>query len=313
MAINESAYDALQKRAAYIDLSGRGHLRASGEDRVRFLHAMSTNHIEQLQPGTGCYAFFLSAQGRILADANIFCMPDYLLLDTEPETKESLREHLDKYIIADDVTVTDFTDTTSVISVEGPGAKEVLNSLNASATHLPYTIAEWDHRLIAHVSYTGGPGYEVIVPTEQKTELEALLGSVGVPEARLVEAEAVRLECGRPRYGVDFGGTNIPHETGLLHAIHSDKGCYLGQEIVERVRSRGHVNKVLTRLELDTQTPPARGVKVEVDNKAVGEISSAAFSPAFERTLAFAILRSEALTASLLVDGVSARVLRAKT
>src|SRR5690242_17216162 len=121
MAMNESAYDALRTRAAYIDLTGRGHLRATGEDRVRFLHAMSTNNIEHLQPGTGCYAFFLSAQGRILADAYIFCMPDYLLLDTEPEVKERLRDHLDKYIIADDVTVTDFSDTTSVVSVGGPG------------------------------------------------------------------------------------------------------------------------------------------------------------------------------------------------
>jgi folate-binding protein YgfZ len=313
MAMNQPAYDALRSRAAYIDLSGRGHLRATGEDRARLLHAMTTNHIQQLQPGTGCYAFFLSAQGRILADANIFCMPDYFLLDTEPETKTRLRDHLDKYIIADDVTITDFSDTTSVISVEGPGAEGVLKELGAPATHLPCTIAEWHHNLIAHVSYAGGPGYAVIVPTEHKTEFEAMLGSAGVPEARLAEAEAVRLECGRPRYGVDFGDTNIPHETGQLRAIHSTKGCYLGQEIVERVRSRGHVNKILTGLELDTETPPARGAKVEADGKTVGEISSSAYSPALACTLAFAILRTEALTSSLTVDGVSARVRRAQT
>jgi tRNA-modifying protein YgfZ len=313
MAMNEPAYNALRNRAAYIDLSGRGHLRATGEDRARLLHAMSTNHIQELQPGCGCYAFFLTSQGRILADANIFCMPDYLLIDTEPETKERLREHLDKYIIADDVTITDFSNATSVISVEGRGAETVLNSIGAPAAHAPYSIAEWDHSLLAHLSYTGGPGYAIIVPTEQKTDLEALLGSAGVPQARLTEAEAVRLECGRPRFGVDFGETNIPQETGQLHGVHFNKGCYLGQEIVERVRSRGHVNKVLSHLELETDTAPSRGAKVETDGKAVGEISSAAYSPALGRTLAFAILRAEALTSPLTIDGVNARVHRART
>src|SRR5919106_4918026 len=107
-----NTYDALRNRAAYIDLSGRGNIRATGEDRVRLLHAMTTNHVEQLQPGTGCYGFFLTAQGRILADVNLFCMPDYILLDTEPETRQRVREHLERYIIADDVTLEDFTDCT---------------------------------------------------------------------------------------------------------------------------------------------------------------------------------------------------------
>jgi folate-binding protein YgfZ len=313
MAMNESAYNALRRHAAYIDLSGRGQLRAVGDDRARLLHAMTTNHIEQLQPGTGCYAFFLSSQGRILADANIFCLSDYFLLDTEPETKDRLREHLDKYIIADDVTVTDFSESTSVISVEGPEAEAILNSIGAPAAHLPHTIAEWDHSMLAHVSYTGGPGYAVFVPNEQKTDFQALLGSAGVPEARLAEAEAVRLECGRPRYGIDFGETNIPQEVGQVHAVHSNKGCYLGQEIVERVRARGHVNKVLTRLELDSETPPPRGAKLETDGKPVGEVSSSAYSPALGRTLAFAIVRAEALTSPLTVEGVTARVRRAQT
>jgi aminomethyltransferase len=163
------------------------------------------------------------------------------------------------------------------------------------------------------VSYTGGPGYTIIVPGEHKSDLEALLGSLGVPQAHLAEAEAVRLECGRPRYGVDFGDTNIPQETGQTQAVHSNKGCYLGQEIVERVRSRGHVNRVLARLELSTESAPPRGAKVEADGKVTGEISSAAYSPALACTLAFAIVRAEALSSTFTVGGVSARVHRAQT
>jgi folate-binding protein YgfZ len=313
MAMNETAYDALRNRAAWIDLSGRGNLRATGEDRVRLLHAMTTNHIEQLQPGTGCYTFFLSAQGRILADANIFCLPDHLLIDTEPETRQKVHQHLDKFIIADDVTISDFTDDTAVINVEGPAAASVVAELGAPAAHLPYTIAEWEHGTIAHLSYTGGPGYSIMTPAERKSELTAKLGAAKVPEAKLAEAEVVRLEHGLPRYGVDFSDANIPQETQLARAVHNSKGCYLGQEIVERVRSRGHVNRVLTELELDTDTPPVRGAKVQSGDAVVGEISSAAYSPALARTVAFAIVRAEALKSPLQVNGSIARDRRVQT
>jgi len=308
-----NAYDALRNRAAYIDLSGRGNIRATGADRVRLLHAMTTNHVEQLQPGTGCYGFFLTAQGRILADVNLYCMPDYILLDTEPETRQRVKEHLERYIIADDVTLEDFTDCAAVINVEGPEAERIVKELGAPAAHLPFTIAEWDHALIAHNSYTGGPGYSVMLPVEQKSHFISRLDAAGIPCAGSAEAEAVRLENDRPRYGVDFSDANIPHETQLLHAVHNNKGCYLGQEIVERVRSRGHVNRVLTRLEIDSETVPARGTKVQSGDTAVGEIMSAAYSPSLGRTLAFAIARAESLESPLTVDGLSARVRRAKT
>src|SRR5262245_42878865 len=194
--MNETAYDALRTRAAYIDLSGRGNIRATGEDRARLLHAMCTNHVQQLQPGTGCYAFFLSSQGRILADANIFYMPDYLLLDTEPEARERVRQHLEKYIIADDVTLEDFTECTAVVGVEGPEAETVMRDLGAPVAHLPYTIEEWGHCLVAKTSYTGGSGYAVMLPLEHKAGLVARLAASGIPEAGLAEAEAVRLEQG---------------------------------------------------------------------------------------------------------------------
>jgi aminomethyltransferase len=311
--MNEIAYDALRTRAAYIDLTGRGNIRATGEDRARLVHAMCTNHIQQLQPGTGCYAFFLSSQGRILADANIFYMPDYLLLDTEPEARERVREHLEKFIIADDVALEDFTDCTAAIGVEGPHSEDIMKSLGAPAAHLPHTIAEWGHGLVARTSYTGAPGYEIMVPLEHKTDLLAQLSTAGLPEARLLEAETVRLEHGRPRYGVDFSDANIPQETQLTNAVHASKGCYLGQEIVERVRSRGHVNRLLTQLELDVTTAPVRGAKVHSNGSAVGEITSAAYSPGLATTIAFAIVRAEALEQSLTVESVHARVRRSRT
>src|ERR1700688_2229818 len=102
-------YDELRNAAAWLDLSSRGKIRLTGEDRARLLHAMTTNHIQQLTPGTGCYAFFLTAQGPILSDVNVLCLPDAFLLDTEPETRQTVFAHLDKYIIADDVLLEDVT------------------------------------------------------------------------------------------------------------------------------------------------------------------------------------------------------------
>ena len=124
-------YEALRNEAAWLDLSARGKIKATGEDRARLLHAMTTNHVESLAPGTGCYAYFLSAQGRILADVNLLCRTDHFLLDTEPETREKLFTHLDNFIIADDVTLEDVTLTLATIAVEGPGSAVVLRNLGA--------------------------------------------------------------------------------------------------------------------------------------------------------------------------------------
>ncbi len=306
--MDKTAYHALRERAAWIDLTGRGKIRAVGEDRVRLLHAMCTNHVQQLIPGTGCYAFFLNAQGRILSDANVFAMPDYLLLDTEPESRQRLIEHLDKFIIADDVMLNDFTDATATIAVEGPGSQEVLNSLGAMPAHAPDTLVEWDHSQIAHWSYTGGRGYSIYVESENKEALIRQLEQAGVPRASEQDAEIVRLENARPRFGVDFSEAQIPQETQLLDAIHFSKGCYLGQEIVERVRSRGHVNRLLTPVRIEGTDAPAKGTAVQHAGKDVGEITSAAFSPALGTVVGFAMVRAEALTGGELVTAVGARL-----
>src|SRR5579872_6071699 len=115
-----TGYQALRERAAFVNLSARGEIKITGEDRARLLHAMSTNHIQELTPGTGTYAFFLNDKGRILADANILCRPDHFLLDVEPEARQALYQHLDRFIIADDVALEDATASTAAFALEGP-------------------------------------------------------------------------------------------------------------------------------------------------------------------------------------------------
>lgn len=285
--------DAIHTSSAWLDLSQRGKIKLTGEDRARLLHAMTTNHVQQLTPGTGCYAYFLSAQGRILADANILCRPDHILLDTEPETREKLYQHLDKFIIADDVTLEDETAATATIAVEGPAAAEALHAMGAPVPEGPYANAAWDSRLVARLSYTGGPGYFVFAPIEEKAELIRRLESSGAAAGELSAFEIVRLENGKPRYGQDISERYLAQEVNQAHALNFNKGCYLGQEIVERVRSRGQVHRVLVPVLLDSPEVPAPGTKLQVEGKDVAEITSAAFSPHFGGVAGLAYVRVE--------------------
>jgi len=276
-----TGYDALRESAAWLDLSTRGRIYVTGEDRARLLHALTTNHVEQLTPGTGCYAFFLNAQGHILADVNLLCLEDRFLLDTEPETRDLVLRHLDKYIIADDVTLEDVTGSLACLAVEGPGGAGL-----QPANSFPNAI-------IQPVSSTGEPGFRIFVPVADKPALIAQLESAGAQAASPEEARTVRLEHGIPRYGEDIFDTTLPQETRQMQAIHFAKGCYLGQEIVERIRSRGHVNRLLAKLEIDGEEPLPAGTKVHAGDAEVGEITSSAFSPALGKLVALAYLRAQ--------------------
>lgn len=295
-------YRALRESAAFIDLGARGKIRATGEDRARLLHAMTTNHIEQLQPGQGCYAFFLNAQGRILGDANLLCFEDSLLLDTEPETRVKLFEHLDRYIIADDVTIEDETATLATISIEGPASVDALRRMGAPIPDAPYAWRPWEHRIVARISSTGSDGFFIFLPSVEAAEF---LSDSSIPRATAEDSRIVRIENGHPRYGDEITDRNLVQETGQLHAVHFSKGCYLGQEIVERVRSRAQIHRILRRLEIDTVTPPAPGTKTD----AV-EIASSAFSPALQKTVAMAYVRMESADpgTELTVNGARAVV-----
>lgn len=294
-----SGYQALREGAAWLDLDARGRFRASGEDRARLLHAMTTNHIQQLQPGATCYAFFLNDKGRILGDAYIHNLGDALLIDTEAATHDALFQHLDKFIIADDVTLEDAREDTAVIGLEGPHAADLRPEL--------------DGYIVADVSTTG-LGFRIFVPRAGKQALIDRLEQLGAVAATAEEQNIVRLERFRPVYGLDFSDKHLVHETQLLHAVHFTKGCYLGQEIVERVRSRGQVHRLLVPLYVNTHEVPASGSPVTAGEIAAGETMSAAFSPALGKSIAFAVLRSDHAKpgTQLTVGAASAEVAAAK-
>ncbi len=286
-----NGYQALRESSTWLDLSAHGRIRATGEDRVRLLHAMCTNHLQQLHSGEGCYAFFLNPQGRILADAVILALHDALLLATEPETRRGLYDHLDRYIIADDVTLEDTTDETVQIGIEGPAAADVVAGLGAPVPSAPYSHQAWGERLVARFSVTGQPGFSIVAPAAQREPLLHEIEAAGAVSASGEDARVVRLELAHPRYGEDITDRYLPHETQMLGAVHFNKGCYIGQEIVERIRSRGGVHRFLVPLEVEGDTPPEAGAAITADGKALGEITSAAWSPARGRIVALGYLR----------------------
>ena len=282
-----TGYEALRNRAAWLDLSARGKIKLTGEDRARLLHAMTTNHIQQLTPGTGCYAFFLNDKGRVLADANVLCRPDYFLLDVEPETRQPLYQHLDRFIIADDVSLEDVTDTTATIAIEGPEAASVLEGAGAPIPEADYSSADWGDALVARINSTGSSGFFIFAPASEKPALISRLEAAGAVPADAEAARVVRLEHGKPRYGEDISERFLAQEANQPQALNFSKGCYLGQEIVERVRSRGQIHRVLKPLTLDTKEPPAPGTKLE----DATEITSSAYSPAMDKVVALAYVR----------------------
>src|SRR5258708_4139735 len=160
--------EGLLHAAGLIDVSARGRIRVTGEDRARLLHAMTTNQIQALKPGEGCYAFFLNAQGRILADVNVLCFEDHLLLDSEPALRAKIYEHLDRYIIADDATLEDQTAQTAAISVEGPESESALRRLGAPVPEAAGSHLAWNGRIVARLETTGSGGYFVILPSTEK-------------------------------------------------------------------------------------------------------------------------------------------------
>ena len=296
-------HNAVRTDVGLIDLSHRGMLRITGSDRVTFLHNLVTNDITSLSPGMGCYATILNPKGRILADMRVYVLQDSLLLDTEPELPEKLFSTLDRYLIADDAVLEHVTEQIGSLGAYGPHSSALVKTL--FETELPekeHHFALCDFRgvtlLIVRSEITGEIGYNLFTPMEVIPDLWGTLcekgRSMNARHVGLHALNTLRIEAGIPRYGVDMNEEVIALEARLEHrAISFTKGCYVGQEVVARATYRGHVNRLLSGLQIEGETVPSRGDKVFDDDREVGHITSAILSPTFNRPLALAYLRRE--------------------
>jgi folate-binding protein YgfZ len=292
-------YESLRHGAAWLDLSARGRFLMRGRDRVRYLHNVTSNDIKGMTPGSACYAFLLTTQGRIQADTHIFCFADHFLIDAEPELRPKLATLILKYKVADQVELEDITESTGAIGVEGPNAPGLRE---AFGNHPEFTLVD--------ATITGQPGFRVICAADKFPQLVSVAGHAAV-RATAEDARAVRIENGKPRFGEDIRETSLPQETQQMQAVSFTKGCYVGQEIVERIRAQGHVNKLLLRLELETPDPVAPGTRLTADGKEAGEVTSSVRSPQSGCVAAFAIVRTPHAQSGtrLQAGGVTARIL----
>jgi folate-binding protein YgfZ len=300
----QAEYRAARETVALIDKNYRAYLRFTGPDRVRYLNAILTNNIKDLQAGCGVVSLFLNPQGRIQAEIETHAEAESLFCISYAMIRETLVLSLDKFIIMDDVTLADETEKLGTLALEGPKAAEAVQRLTAidlgSLGELSFheaSVAGIPCRMTRR-SPGGVAGAELLAAREDLARLWQTLGeavsAVGGRAMGYQALSALRLEQGVPWFGYDFGDKQIPHEAGLEHThISFTKGCYTGQEIVERVRSRGQVNRVRVLLKFDTNEPSAAGTALLAEGKEVGHVSRAAFSPVLNSAIAMAYVRRE--------------------
>ena len=303
----EQQLTALLEASAVVPLSSIGWIKVTGEDRVRWLNGMTTNSIQQLKRGEANYNFFLSSQGRIQGDAIALMLENSILLGTSADRVPALIELLDRFIIMDDVELA--AHPSFGLLVAGPHAASTLASIGIQTDSLGplhlIAIDDWRGQKIAvlHAHSPLVPRFELWAESPETTA--SLTDALITSGATLVGDEALmqlRILEGTPLYGTDIRDKELPQETAQTRALHFAKGCYLGQEIVERIRSRGNVHRTFHAFQLTGDLPRANTI-LEADGKAIGELTSVATVPLASAPvqLALGYIRREALERNLVI------------
>jgi folate-binding protein YgfZ len=295
--------DSRQELTALVGGSGvyrpeRALLSLTGRDRVRWLNGMVSNNIRDLAGGNGVYAFVLTPQGHIQADVYAFNRGESLLVETERAEAETLLRIFRKYIIMDKVEIEDLSEKLAVLGLNGPKSGDVLTRLGFSKDlgNLQVLDVNWSDTpvILVRGDNSSFENYELWVPREQVEPIWNALLQAGAIEVHEQTLETFRILCGIPKVGQDTHEKTLPQETGQERALNFNKGCYIGQEIVERIRARGAVHRTFVGFEV-AGPAPAAGMKIQSEGKDVGEITSIAAEPLKGKRLALGYLRREFL------------------
>ena len=312
--VSAVAYDAARHRAALLDRSQRGRIVVSGTERASYLQGLLTNDIVALKAGQGCYAAYLTAQGRMIADLYVYELGDVLLLAMAGAVKDGVMAKLDQFIFSEDVQLGDVTGTFAQIAAIGPDAAAMVSAVVTTISEqtlreLPEhgnARGEWagGAAIVTRITDAGEPGFDVYVEQSQAGAFKAMLQKAGAIELDEATAEAVRIESGVPVFGRDMDEETIPLEAGIeTRAISFTKGCYVGQEVIIRVLHRGHgrVARKLVGLLLDGERAPAAGTAIRGGDREIGHVTSSTVSPALKRPIALAYVHRDFLEAGTAV------------
>jgi len=306
--------------AGLIDLSSRGRILVSGSEAVMFLNGLITNDIKSLEMNSWMPAAFANVQGRLLAAVRIIHSADGYLLDTEQATHETVLRLIERFTLAGDFKVTDFTSVTTAFSVQGRLAVEIVRRVfgeDAAFVERQKSLGiefESEPVTLLRATHTAEEGFDVFIGNKSSAIQDALM-SAGARPITEETFETLRIEAGIPRYGIDMDETNVVTETNLDDAVSFTKGCYLGQEIIVRIKHRGHVAKKLTGIILEQHTPVARNAAIlSEDGKEIGRVTSSALSPKLNRAIALGYVKYDylapgtAVKVSLADDEISGTV-----
>jgi len=289
--------------AGVIDLSSlRGRLRVSGSEATMFLNGLITNDMKTLAESRWMPAAFPTVQGRLIGAVRVVRGKDSFLIDTDAESREAVLKTISRFTLAGDFHVSDVTAETALLSIQGKRAAEVVGKVfETSVSDLPRNGAIEDPVTIIRATHTAEDGFDVVIDSDRAAEVREALINAGAQPVGEETFEILRIEAGIARYGRDMDESNIVTETNLDDAVSFTKGCYVGQEIIVRIKHRGHVAKKLTGLRFDTDRPIESGTNVK----------STAFSPTLGSTIGLGYVRYEHLAAgtNVVVDeGIAATV-----
>ena len=284
-------YASLRERAGIGSIGPRRQIAVAGRDRGSYLQGLLTNDVEALVAGSGCYAAWLTPQGRMLTDMHVLESGDMILLDLPAEQAEPTFGRLDEFLFGEDVQLALLDDTLTGVWLHGPAAGTALAmflpGLDGISAWPSYRSAksslQGEPVVVARIDQLGVPGFAVYLAPALEPSLQTALREAGAVHVTQDAIEALRIEAGYPLFGVDMTEDTIPLEAGIeTRAVSFSKGCYVGQEVIIRVLHRGHgrVARRLVGLRVDG-TPPASGDRVVAGDREIGSVTSAAQSPRF--------------------------------
>lgn len=295
----QAEYAAFRQAAGLVPWDAHTEVVLSGAERASFLNRLGTNRLDRLAPGHGTETFLTDAKGHVLAHLLVWAESEQLVLTSSGQFGTRILTHLDYYLIREAVELADRSDEVTALGLHGPQAVAVLERMADG----PWPTEPLQHRplvlesvpvAVRAVPYGHEVSYLIVAPREAAADLWSALRHAGAEPCGQRAADVLRIEAGWPWYGVDITEANLPQEIARdSHTLSFTKGCYLGQETVARIDARGHVNQTLVGLRLPGHEPPAAGTVLSVDERPVGRITSAAWSPRSKSVVALGYVRRE--------------------
>jgi folate-binding protein YgfZ len=299
MADAKVEYAAARRHVGLVDRRGHGVLEATGRDRATFLNALLSNDVKSLTPGQGCAATLLDVHGKVQVVLVVWVLDDRILVVTPPETAASTLEALDRYLFSEKVELRDASEEWALFMLTGPEAPALAERLAGAApeprpwSHRAGRLDGVDVRLVRGGGETGEPEVWVAAPAGEAVRVWTTLAEAGTVVLGREAIESLRIEAGAPRFPADIGPATLLPEVPFETLVSYTKGCYPGQEVVVRIRDRGHVNRHLRGLLLEGDAVPAPGSEVVADDTVVGAVTSATRSFGLDRPIALALVRRQ--------------------